>query len=268
MNSFHRAALSWILLLVPALAPTLAQAEDPPGLCTDRPGISTPPCTLPAGRVMAEFGAAEWDHAAAPGTREDTITLADTLARIGLGHSTEVQIGLGGWSHQRSRSKSSVSTVRGLGDAMIGLRHGFGSEDGAKVAAQAFITLPAGRAPNGAGDWGAGLLVPVALSLPSGFGLALTPEIDAAVNGSGHGRHLAWGGVAGLSHGIGKFLSFGAEVSSYRDEDPGGTSTDSRVDLAAAWRAGRAVQFDIEFDLGVSHGAPDHALMLGFARQF
>ena len=264
MNTFYRASLVALLLLIPATA----WADDEPDLCVNRPGIGTPPCTLHAGRVMVEFGALEWDHSATSGTRDDTLTLADTVARIGLGQSTELQLGLGGWGHQRSRTGSAVAKTRGVGDATIGLRLGFGSEDDAKVAVQAFVSLPVGRAPNGAGDWGAGFLVPVALPLPSGFALALTPEIDAAVNGSGHGRHVAWGGVMGLSHGLGKALSLGTEISAYRDNDPDGASTDARVDVVAAWRAGRSLQIDFEFDIGLTQSAPDHALMIGFARQF
>lgn len=269
MNRPSRAAL-WLIAsaLARGIAPGIAHAEDAPDLCVDRPGIATPPCTLASGRVMIEFGAAGWDHSAASGTRDDTLTLADTVARIGIGRSTELQIGLGGWGHQRSRTGGRITTARGVGDATIGLRHGFGSEDDARFAVQAFITAPIGGAAISAGDWGAGLLVPIALPLPSGFELALTPEIDAAVNGTGHGRHVAWGGVAGLSHSVGKALSIGAEISAYRDEDPAGASTDSRAALSAAWRAGRSFQIDAELDMGLSRGAPDRALMLGFARQF
>lgn len=263
MNRLRLAAFAALLL-----PPAQAWAEDAPDLCVDRPGIGTPPCTLPVGRVMVEFGALEWDHTATPGMRDDTLTLADTVVRIGLGHATEVQLGLGGWGHQRRRAGAAVTKAHGVGDATIGLRHGFGSEDGAKAAVQAFVTLPVGRAPNGTGDWGAGLLMPVALPLPSGFELDLTPEIDAAVNGSGRGRHVAWGGVVGLSHSLGKALSLGCEVSAYRDEDPDGASTDSRFALSTNWRAGRSFRIDLELDLGLTQGAPDHALMIGFARQF
>ncbi len=268
MNTLRSATLAALLLLAPAIAPERARADDAPDLCVNRPGIGTPPCTLHAGQVMVEVGALGWDHSATPGARDDTVTLADTVARIGLGQSTEVQLEIGGWSQQRSRTGSAITKARGLGDATIGLRHSFGGEDDAKLAVQAFVSLPVGSAPGGAGDWGAGLLVPIALPLPSGFSLAFTPEIDAAVNGSGHGRHVAWGGVAGLSHSLGKALSLGAEVSAYRDEDPDGASTDARVDVVTAWRAGRSLQIDLEFDLGMSQGAPDHALMIGFARQF
>ncbi|WP_336897040.1 transporter [Novosphingobium sp.] len=257
------AALAFFLL-----APGLARADEAPEMCFDRPGINTPPCTLHTGQVMAEFGALEWDHSAAPSMRDDTLTFGDTLVRIGLGGATEAQVGLGGWGHQRSRSVAAVTTTRGVGDATIGLRHGFGSEEDAKLAVQAFISLPIGEAPGGAGDWGAGFLVPVSLPLPSGFSLSMTPEVDAAVNGSGKGRHLAWGGVVGVSHALTPAVSASAEVAAYRDEDPDGASTDARAALSAAWRAGRRFQLDVELDLGQTQGAPDHALMLGVARQF
>jgi Putative MetA-pathway of phenol degradation len=259
-----RAALTGLALLVPLAA----HAADAPDLSVNRPGLDTPPSTLPAGRVVVEVGAVGWEYSASPSTRDDSLTYADTVIRVGLGHSTELEVGLGGWAHQRQRAGTSVSTASGLGDATFAVRHGFGSEADAKVALQAFVTAPVGRAPGGAGDWGAGLLLPVALPLPAGFTLATTPEIDAAVNASGHGRHLAWGAVAGFSHALTRTISASAEVSAFRDEDPDGASTESRFALAAAWRAGRRLQIDVEFDTGLTRATPDHALIVGFARQF
>ncbi|KUR72765.1 hypothetical protein AQZ52_05955 [Novosphingobium fuchskuhlense] len=250
------------------LAPAAARADDAPDLCVNRPGLDTPPCTLPAGRVMVEAGAVGWEFSTGPAGREDSLTYADMVARVGLGGATEIELGLGGWTRTRSREGAAVGTARGLGDATLAIRHGFGGEAGAKIAVQAFVSAPTGRAPGGAGDWGAGLLLPVALPLPAGFTLATTPEIDAAVNGSGHGRHLAWGGVVGLSHALTARVSASAEVSALRDDDPDGASTESRFALSAAWHAAPALQIDIEFDTGLTRAAPDHALLLGFARQF
>ena len=246
--------------------PDLARADD--DMCVDRPGLDTPACTLAKGRVMLEMGLAGWDHSTTATGREDTVTLADTTARIGLGHATEVQVGVGGWGHQRVRGTGRVGTAHGMGDATVALRHGFGSEDDARVALQIFATLPIGRQSIGAGDWGAGLIVPVALPLPSGFELSLSPEVDAAVNGDGHGRHLAWGSSLSLSHDVAKGLSLTGEIAAWRDDDPAGHSTDARLAASLAWRAGRSLQLDIEFDKGIAAGAPDHALMIGFARQF
>ena len=260
--------LAALALLTPALAPALARADEMPELCVNRPGLNTPSCTLPAGRVMVEVGAVNWEHTSNPGTRDDSLTYADTVVRLGLGHATELEVGLGGWTRARRRAGAAVTAARGLGDATFAVRHGFGSEADAKVAVQAFVSVPVGRAPGGAGDWGAGLLLPVALPLPAGFTFATTPEIDAAVNSSGHGRHFAWGGVAGLSHALTSTISASVEVSAFRDEDPDGASTESRLAFAAAWHAAPSLQIDIEFDAGFTRAAPDHALIIGFARQF
>ncbi len=264
MHRPFRAAIAALALFAPALA----RADDAPDLCVNRPGLDTPPCTLPAGRVVVEVGAVGWEYSTSPGGRNDSLTYADTVVRVGLGRATEIEVGLGGWAHQRSRVGTAVSNASGLGDATFAVRHGFGSESDAKFAVQAFVSAPVGRAPGGAGDWGAGLLLPVALPLPAGFTLATTPEIDAAVNASGHGRHLAWGSVVGLSHALSPTISASAEVSAFRDEDPDGASTESRFALAAAWHAAPRLQIDVEFDTGLTRAAPDHALLVGFARQF
>ncbi|OYW16389.1 MAG: hypothetical protein B7Z39_01400 [Novosphingobium sp. 12-64-8] len=246
--------------------PANARADE--DLCVNRPGINTPTCTLERGQVMVEVGLAGWDHIGDGTSRSDTVSLGDTVFRAGLGRSTEVQIGLPAWVHQRDRTGPAVQTASGIGDVTIAVRHGFGNEGDAPFALQAFVTLPTGRSAIGAGDWGAGLIAPLALDLPSDFQLAFSPEVDAAVNASGSGRHLAWGGAVGLSHPLTSKLSFTAEVAAYRDEDPAGHSTDARVAGSLAWRAGKSLQIDLEVDKGIASGAPERSIMLGIARQF
>ena len=261
-----RTLILFVLLAMSTAAAHAAEEE----LCVNRPGLDTPPCTLAAGRVTAEVGALGWDRTRQSDQIADVLTSADTLVRIGLGQSTELQLGFGGWNHQRARRRSSnaPSIARGIGDTSIGFRHGFGSPADAKVAIQASITLPTGSSSVSAGEWGASLLLPMAFPLPAGFSLALTPQIDAAVNASGGGRHLAWGSAAGITHALGHALSLTGEVAAYRDDDPGGASTDARLAVSLAWRAGPAWQIDFELDKGISQAAPDTALKLGFARAF
>jgi hypothetical protein len=255
------------VLVLLALSPSAVAAQE--DLCVNRPGLDTPPCTLAAGRAIAEVGALGWDHTGQNGGIADDLTLADTLLRIGLGSSTELQIGLGGWNHQRMRGANGmIAAARGLGDTSIGVRHGFGSEADARLAVQVTVTLPTGGRSISAGDWGAGLVVPMAFPLPSGFTLSFSPEVNAAVNGAGHGRHLAWGAAAGIGHALGPALSFTGEIAAYRDEDPAGASTDARFAASLAWRVGPQWQIDLELDKGLTAGAPTHALKLGFARAF
>lgn len=257
------------LLIVPLLlvaAPAAAQDDD---LCVDRPGLGTPACTLPRGQVMVEAGLAEWDHLADPGTVEDDLAFGALLVRVGLDDRTEIEAGFGGYSATRSRDRvtGSIDRSHGLGDVSLSLRHNF-SGPGGPVAIHAYVTLPTGDNGIGAGDWGAGVLVPINLQLPSGFELDFTPELDAAVNSSGSGRHLAFGGVVGIGHGLGKRLTLEGELGVWRDDDPAGHATDARAALSLAWQAGRDWQIDLEGDAGLSAAAPRHALKVGLARRF
>lgn len=259
--------MRFALLLVMLAAASPAMADD--GLCVDRPGLGTPACVLAAGQGMAELGLAEWDHSGDAATREDDFNFGQMLVRYGIGGNTELGLGFDGYASNRLRDRTSglVTRSRGGGDMTLFVRHNLSGGDG-PVAVHGFVTLPTGRAGIGAGDWGAGLLVPVDLTLPQGFELDLTPELDAAVNDSGKGRHFAWGGVLGLGHALGPKVGIEAEVAAWRHDDPAGAYTDARSALSLAWQPGKDWQIDVETDFGLSSAAPDHALIVGLARRF
>lgn len=188
---------------------------------------------------------------------------------MGLDDTTEIQLGLGGYKSARSRDRlgGAVTRVKGIGDAVVGLRHSL-SGPGGPIALQGSITLPTGTRGIGAGDWGAGVLLPMEHRLPAGFELDLTAELDAAVNAIGSGRHLRGGGVVGLSHAIGPALALAGELGAWRDNDPSGHTTDLRCAVSVAWQAGRDWQLDLEGDLGLTAAAPRHSIRLGLARRF
>ncbi|MBW8783024.1 MAG: transporter [Novosphingobium sp.] len=259
-------ALALGLLLASAL-PSAAHAEDR-DFCANRPGRGTPACTLAPGDVMLEVGAAEFDHSADALSVTDTLTLMDSLLRVGVTASTELQVGLGGYQRSRSRDRASGTRSRssGIGDTFVALRHGLAGANG-PVSIEAFVTLPTGKPPAGADDWGVGVLVPLSHDLGGGFQLALTPEADAAVNASGSGRHFAYGGVVGLSHAAGKRLALGSEFAAFEDYDPAGHALDARVTGTLAWQVTPKLQLDLEADVGVSHAAPKTAFLFGFARR-
>ena len=258
-----------ILLAVPlalTVSPASAQADN---FCADRPGLGTPACTMPPGQTMAELGVVGWDHSAGPASVEDDLTYGDLLVRAGIDDRTEVRVGLGGFGtmHSRDRASAVIARSHGIGDVSLGLRRSLSGQDG-PVALQLTATLPTRADGIGAGDWSASVLLPIDLTLPKGFELDLTPELDAAVNASGSGRHLAWGGVVGIGHSLGSNINLEGEFAAWRDDDPAGHATDARAALSLAWQAGRNWQFDLEGDVGLSAAAPRHSLLLGLAHRF
>jgi hypothetical protein len=254
------AALAALLFSAPA------HAEDRE-FCADRPGFDTPPCTLAPGSVMVETGLAAIAHTSGGGAIDDTLTFGDTLVRVGVAQSAEIEVGLTSYVRDRQRDASGVSTTRGVGDMVVAVRRGIAGPNG-PIALHAFVTLPTGKAGIGAGDWGAGLIVPMQFDLGHKFQASLSPELDAAVNAIGSGRHVRYGAVFGLSHPLSKAVGLTGEFIAFRNQEPTGHETEVQAAGSLAWQVSKDWQFDLEGDAGLSKAAPDYQVKLGFAHRF
>jgi hypothetical protein len=259
------------LLLAALAAPALAE-DGLRDFCGDRPGLGTPACTVDKGHLQAEVGLGDWTRDSQPDSRTDTILTGVTTLRYGLGDSTELRFGWTAYGHQRERDRTSgaIDRVGGIGDITVGFKQNLRNPDGSgfSLALLPFATLPTGREGIGAGDWGAGLIVPVNQALGETFTLELTPEIDAAVDEDGHGRHLAYGSVVGLQAKLGEKASVGAELEAIRDRDPSEHATRMLAGLSLAYQPQKRMQIDLSANAGLNHHTPDLELYLGIARKF
>lgn len=119
----------------------------------------------------------------------------------------------------------------------------------------------------GAGDWGAGLLIPISFDL-GGVSLELSPKIDAAVDSDGKGRHLGYGSVVGLGLSLTEAISATTEISIFRDHDPAEHATEALAGLSAGWQPNDDLQLDIGLNLGLKGASPNTELYFGIARRF
>ncbi|MEG3125710.1 transporter [Sphingomonas sp. GB1N7] len=256
------------LLLIVA-APAYAEDRD---YCPQRPGLGTPACTMAPGNVSVETALADWTLDQDADQRTDTILIGDTLVRVGLADAIELQLGFTPFGHVRTRDKvaGDIDSANRVGDASIGFKVNLSNPDGSGFSAALlpFATLPVGRTPVGAGDWGAGLLVPVTYDLSDALNLESTSEIDAAVNEGGHGRHVAFSETVGLGFALTKSLTATAELQALRDDDPSGATTQMLAGLSLACMLGKNMQIDAGANAGLNHYAPDVELYLGVSRRF
>lgn len=249
-----------------------AHAQELRPLCPDRPGLGTPACTVDRGHVVAELGAIDWSLDQDGGTRTDSWTMGDLLLRYGVTEDMEMQVGWPAFGAVRTRDKATgtIGHNAGIGDVTLAVRRNLSRPDGSgfSAAVMPYVTLPTGGATIGAGDWGAGLIVPLSYSLSDSFSLALTPEVDAAVDADRRDRHLAYGGVIGLGVQIGKAVSGALELQVSRDEDPSGHTTQALASLSLAWQPKDDLQLDIGAVAGLNAASPDVELYVGIARRF
>ncbi len=261
--------MKYALLAAALLIPGVAHADDR-DYCPARPGLGTPACTMAPGAVSVETAFGDWTLEKDGGDRTDTVLIGDTQVRIGLTDTVEAQIGWTPVGIVRERSASTVSRVTRTGDVTLGLKVNLAHPDGSKFSAavQPYVTLPVGRAPVGAGDWGAGLVIPLSYELNDKVSLEVVPEIDAAVDGDGRGRHVAYSGVAGLGFALTDSVNLTIEGQVIRDEDPADKSTQFLGAASLAWMARKNLQFDVGAVAGLNRDAPDFELYAGIARRF
>lgn len=261
-----------LALIVTVAGIGTAQAQDLRPLCPDRPGLDTPACTVDKGHLLVEGGLVDWSLDRDPAQRTDSFTFGDLLIRYGVTQDTEVQLGWTALGAVRThdRSNGTVIHASGTGDMSLAVRHNLVHPDGSGFAAAIMphASLPTGGATLGAGDWGAGLVVPLSYSLSDTIGLSLTPEVDAAVDGDHHGRHLAYGSAVGLSATLARSLTSALEFQAIRDRDSAGHATQALASLSFAWQPRQDLQLDIGAVAGLNHASPDMELYMGIARRF
>lgn len=261
-------------------SPLAAQTADTPPrpalreLCSERPGLATAACTVDPGHVQVELGLGEWTLDRNPEQRQDRIDLGEILLRYGLGKTTELQLGWTAFGHVRTvdRAKGTISTAQGVGDVTIGmkqnLRHPAEGKMGFAMAALSFVTLPVGKNEVGDGDWSAGLILPMSYKFSDVVSFAISPEIDAAANEDGNGRHLAYGAAFGFQVHVAKAVRLSPELQIVRDDDPGKSATMSSASLSLDVRVQKMTQVDIQAVAGVNRDTPDIRLLAGVTHKF
>lgn len=265
--------MRWGWAMLAAAAGTLAVPAEGQALrelCTTRPGLGTSACTVDPGHVLIETGLADWARDAGDDGVEKTLLLGDLLARIGLTETSEVQLGLTGYGRVSERDETGIARSHRVGDALIAFRQNLSNPDGSgfSAAIEPLVTLPVGRRPVGAGTWSAGLIVPVDYEFNDVVQLQLSPEVDAAADEDGAGRHLAWGGVVGLDVHLTETAEVDVEIQAVRDHDPGGRNTLLLAGVAAAWQPREDWQLDVGSAFGLNADSPDVRVYAGIVRRF
>lgn len=259
------------LFLAALLAATPAFADERE-YCPARPDLGRPPCTIAPGHVSVETAFGDWTLERDPDSRTDTVLIGDTLVRVGLTDTIEAQIGWTPFGHVRERDTATgaVSKRDRTGDVTLGMKVNLQNPDGSgfSVALRPFATVPVGRLPVGAGDWGGGITAPISYELNKTFKLQFTPEADAAVDESGHGRHFAASGTLGLGTELTKTLTATIEAQVLRDDDPDQKTTQVFGAASLGWMVSKTLQLDVGGIAGLNRDAADAELYFGISRLF
>src|SRR5205814_2428093 len=100
-------------------AGTAAAAADEQPICADRPGKSTPACTVPAGHWQIETGLADWSLQKAGGERDTSLAIGETTIKYGLTDRSDIEVDVTPWQRATSRGPGLRESASGIGDIEV-----------------------------------------------------------------------------------------------------------------------------------------------------
>jgi hypothetical protein len=250
------------------LASAASAAEEQP-ICADRPGKSTPACTVPAGRWQIETGLADWSLQKDGGERETSLVLGETTVKYGVTGSSDVEIDLTPWQRAASSGRGFHDVASGIGDVKLIYKQQVIAGDAVQVTVMPFVKAPTAKHSLGNGKWEGGVLLPVDYAIgKSPFSIELTPEMDWSADADGHGHHAAMAQVASLGWQATDKLSLSAEIWGRWDWDPSGTTRQASADGSIAYLVNRDLQLDAGANFGLNRVTPDVEVYGGISVRF
>lgn len=256
-------------LIIAGLAGAPVHADEQP-ICADRPGKATSACTVPAGHWQVETGLADWSLQKGGGERYTSLVLGETTVKYGVSDSLDLEVDVTPWQRAATSAAGMHESASGIGDVnVIAKQRLTGKDAPVQVIAMPLVKIPTAKHSLGNGKWEGGMLFPASWSIPkSPLSIGLTPELDWAADGDGHGHHLAMQQVASLGWQASDKLNLSAEIWGAWDWDPSGTTRQASADGSAAYLLGNDVQLDAGANFGLNRATPDVELYGGVSIRF
>lgn len=219
-------------------------------MTADRPDVTETPFTVDAGHVQLEMDALSSELDA--GATE--LWAASTNVRLGLTNSAEVQLLVEPWRH--------VEGLTGFGDLTLRGKLSLWGNDGGPTALSAlpFVRLPTARTRLGTGKVEGGLLLPLGVELPDGWGLSTMLGLDVAEHADHYGAELI--ATGSLEHDlVGDLGGYLELASSLPLDEP--DQVELAVNGGLVLRFGDDLAIDAGTRVGLSEAAADLALFVG-----
>jgi len=246
-------------------------------MSTDRPDKTESAYTVDAGHFQFEMDLVSYaydkERAGGVTTRVDAWAIAPINLKMGLCNQTDLQIILESWNYVRTKASgpggSARQHQRGFGDITTRLKYNFWGNDGGKTAfaAMPFVKLPTNQDELGNNSVEGGIILPLAVELPRGFGMGLMTEFDFNRDAAGDGHHTEFINTITLSRDIvgnlGGYVEFFSLVSAEGESDWVGT-----VDLGLTYGLTEDIQLDAGVNIGVTKSADDVNPFVGLSWRF
>jgi hypothetical protein len=239
-------------------------------MVTDRPDKTESPYTVDAGHFQLETDLVSYTydrHNRLPNATEvESWTVPSINLKLGLLNDLDAQVILLPYNTVRvhERATGSVTRQHGFGDVTPRLKYNlWGNDQGnSALGLMPFVKLPTSQAGLGNNSVEGGLIIPLALALPGGFGLGAMTEFDAIRDGVGAGYHPEFINSITVGHdlvgNLGGYVEFFSLVSAESRSPWIGT-----LDLGFTYALSKDLRLDAGVNIGLTRAAEDINPFLG-----
>ncbi len=244
-------------------------------MSTDRPDKTESPYTVDAGHFQFESDLVNYshDHDESSGldSRIDEWSIAPVNLKIGLSHRADLQMVFEPYRQIRTHHKTTgiKAFQTGFGDITTRLKVNLWGNDGGSTsfAVMPFLKFPTQHDPVDGRHLEGGVIFPLALELPAGFGLGLMTEFDLIQKRDEPGSAVEFINSVTLSRDIiGKLGGYVEIFTSASSEQ--GAEWEATLDLGLTYGLTRDIQLDAGVNLGLTDSADDINPFIGLSYRF
>ena len=248
-----------ILLFIAAIIiVSPAWADD---ICTDRPGLGSNPCTVPAGhwQVESDIVNGTWDH-----KQGNSITILDPTIKLGISPAIDLELTLTPYVNVRS----TPGLASGIGDTYLKAKWQFLQTDKLSAAVISIVKVPTARSSIGNGVWESGVQIPATFTINPKWSISHTSELDLVKNAANNKTHIQ----------IQDSITVGRTWPAQNITVQAGVGTivnyDSKIvrqlvgSISSAWIVNHTTQWDAGINLGLNRNTPAIQFYTGFSERF
>jgi hypothetical protein len=243
-------------------------------MSTDRPDKTESAYTVDAGHFQLEMDVLSYsydrDNGLPGDTRVESVAIAPMNLKVGLCNRADLQMVIEPYTSVRThvRATGQVETQRGFGDITLRLKASMWGNDGGRtaLALMPFVKLPTNQDDLGNNSVEGGLIVPFAMDLGAGWGMAMMTEVDV-VRGDRGGHNPEF--INSITFGrnivgdLDGYVEFFSSVSTEEDSEWVGT-----FDMGLTYGLTEDIQLDAGINIGLTRSADDWNPFLGLSWRF
>jgi hypothetical protein len=243
-------------------------------LSTDRPDQTESPYTVDAGHFQIEMdlanGMLDHDRADAGGMRSQAWSFGGVNLKVGLLNNVDLQVVLDGYVATRTQDRVAgvSSDASGFGDVQTRLKINVWGNDGGATAfaIMPFVKWPLSQSNLRNGKTEGGLILPLAVELPQGWGMGMMTEFDFVRDGGG-GFDPEYLNTITFGHDIagnlGGYVEFAALFTPESNAEWQG-----QLGVGLTYGVNADVQLDLGCNFGVTRAAPDFNPFVGLTLRY